>query len=401
MPRPLGLVPLLAVAWLLAAAAPAAASTLVYTCGAGYENLCLARPDGWAQRELTDDGDASRTTSHVYTAPDLSRDGRRLAYVLDNHVFVRTMASGATDRGTAQNLPLLVRLRNDGARMAVAVSAPLPTGGFQTEVCTYDASFSGPNEGAYCLAGGVGTGFDYLPDGRLVMATAGQAEHGGHTVIALLRPEDGGASGVERYLVADPAANLESPAVSPDGRLVAVVRAASGTRGDLALYDLSTGALVRTLTSGGRDGAPSFSPDGASIAFERADGSIWVTRADGSPGSERLVIARGRAVSWGGGDLPGPALARFPRRVDAGALRRGVRLVLTGLQAGDRVSATLLRQGRTVARARSTTDVVRLRPSGRAIRRLGARATLALRVTIRARQGARIDLRRTLRYRSG
>jgi hypothetical protein len=55
---------------------------------------------------------------------------------------------------------------------------------------------------------------------------------------------------VERNLLGDPVLNLESPAVSPDGRFAAVVRTTSGVRGEIALYDLATGALVRLLTSG-------------------------------------------------------------------------------------------------------------------------------------------------------
>ena len=87
---------------------------------------------------------------------------------------------------------------------------------------------------------------DYLPDGRILMAGSGGSAETGRSVISLLRPEDGMGTGVERVLVRDPAANLESPSVAPDGRSAVVVRAppSGGVRGDLARYDLATGALT-------------------------------------------------------------------------------------------------------------------------------------------------------------
>jgi hypothetical protein len=119
------------------------------------------------------------------------------------------------------------------------------------------------------------------------MAGSGGSAEAGRSVISLLRPEDGMGSGVERVLVRDPSAHLESPSVAPDGRSVVVVRAplSGGVRGDLARDDLATGALLGVLTNGGADAAPSVSPDGRSVAFDR-DGAIWaVPRRAGAPGA--------------------------------------------------------------------------------------------------------------------
>ena len=74
-----------------------------------------------------------------------------------------------------------------------------------------------------------------------------------------------------------------------------------GVRGDIAIYDLTTGALVRVLTAGGADGAPAFSPDGRQVAFERGE-AIWVVGVDGS--NAKLIVARGRSVAWCGGNVP-------------------------------------------------------------------------------------------------
>lgn len=234
-------------------------------------------------------------------SPALTRDGRTLAYVAQSDVFLRAPSGGATRRGVISNSPLLLRFRPDGRRFAAAELSALGP----TQVCSYNSDLSGANEGRYCLATGISSGLDYLPNGRLIMARRGGSATGRRTVISLLRPEDGGPTGVERDLVSDPGFGLASPTVSPDGRQVAVVQTdpAGGTTSDIAIYDLTTGALVKQLTSGGGAAAPSFSSDGGKVAFDR-NGGIWVIGAGGAFGSERLVVKRGRTVTWGGGSVP-------------------------------------------------------------------------------------------------
>ena len=329
----------------LAGAGEAAADQLAFDCGDGFANVCRARPDGTGLQQLTTGGDATRSTDRFYRAPALTRDGRTLAYVFESDVYLRRLGSGPTLHATVQFSPLLIRFRPDGARFAVAELSAVIGG---TQVCTYNSDLSGTNEGRYCIASGVSSGMDYLPDGRLLMSRRGGTATGGRTVISLLRPEDGGPTGVERNLVDDPAFNLESPSVSPDGRFVAVVQAplTGGTTGDVALYDLATGALVRTLTSGGGAAAPAFSPDGRRVAFDRGE-AIWVTSATGAPGSERRIVPRGRTVSWGGGTIPRAFTALTVARRHRDLLVRG-RLRIA--RAGSRVLVEARRGGRRAGR---------------------------------------------------
>jgi hypothetical protein len=337
------LIPSLGVA-LLVAAAPADASQLVYGCGSAFENLCRASPDGKRVRQLTRDGDPSGTNARRYSGAALTRDGRRLAYVFGSDVFTRAISGGPARRSTQPFVPFLVRFRPDGARYVVAEAATI--GG--TQVCAYTTDLSGTNDGRSCLATGVSSGMDYLPDGRVVMAGSGGSAENGRSVIELLRPEDGMGTGVERVLVRDPEVNLESPSVSPDGRLVAVIRAplSGGTRGDVAIYDLAAGTLVRVLTSGGADAAPAFSPDGSQVAFDRGD-AVWVTRATGAPGSERRIVARGRSAAWGGGTVP-PAFSRLRVSARGGLIRGSLRV------AEPRSRVVIAARGRRVARTTDT-----------------------------------------------
>jgi Tol biopolymer transport system component len=84
--------------------------------------------------------------------------------------------------------------------------------------------------------------------------------------------------------------------------------------GDLLAIDPTVG-VVRRLTRGYRDAVPQWSPDGSRIAFERADGAIYIINADGShlrrvasgnhptwsPDGRRLAFTRGSQATFTGG----------------------------------------------------------------------------------------------------
>jgi WD40 repeat protein len=104
--------------------------------------------------------------------------------------------------------------------------------------------------------------FVLTPDGRTVVTTRGRSEVSGVVVWDV-------AEGKERLALADRGLPV---AVSPDGRLVALVSDA-----DLRLLSLATGEQVWRADRRGRVAA--FSPDGKTLAVAREDGAVdlWET----------------------------------------------------------------------------------------------------------------------------
>jgi hypothetical protein len=63
-------------------------------------------------------------------------------------------------------------------------------------------------------------------------------------------------SGRDRFIAADVGYDLTDPSLSPSGTLLALTRAVPGHgEGAIALYDYSSGRLVRQLTNGATDAA--------------------------------------------------------------------------------------------------------------------------------------------------
>ena len=85
---------------------------------------------------------------------------------------------------------------------------------------------------------------------------------------------------------------IESPALSPDGRLVAVT-ATEGSTLDVWVYDIARGVRTRLSTSPERDYRPVWSPAGDEVAFtsDRAGNyDIFLRQADAS-GEEKVLAA--------------------------------------------------------------------------------------------------------------
>ena len=91
---------------------------------------------------------------------------------------------------------------------------------------------------------------------------------------------------------------LRSPALSPDGRRVAVT-ATEGANADVWVYDMGRGVRTRISNAPGRDRRPQWSPDGEQIAFSSnrsGNSDVFLRRADGSGEESALLSSPAREV---------------------------------------------------------------------------------------------------------
>jgi hypothetical protein len=359
------------VAALLLGAAPVRADSILYRC---FPNLCSVGSDGSGQTQLTRDG---AEPGPVYAALSATRDGSRLGVSFGNEAYVldgrgRRVAGPHPHSGGAV---LVTQISPDGGQLATIETitetlAPYP-GGIPT-----------PHQVPYLfLAAADGSGRETVSrstattawlGGRLLRDDRADEAPFEQQICLLASNTD---FPCERLVAAEPGHELWDPAVSPDGTLVAATRAPlDGFSGDIAIYSAATAQLVRVVSSGPSDNAPTWSPDGRSIAFARGDGGLWVASATGTPGSERRILASGIQPVWvrGGGRprLTGPKRARAAKRV---------RLRVAGVPAGARVRLQRRAGGRwrTLAtrRAGAASVTFRLRLArGRAVLRAQVRA---------------------------
>lgn len=299
----------LALAALLVAAvgaADASASTIYYRCGG---NICTIAPDGTGQRQLT--------TGGGYVTPSISRDGTKLAFVHGNSTFVADAnAQNAVD--VQVNTALLSVIRPDGAKVAVINEQQEAFGSLVPYLVDVNSDGTGyANESRYAQTTGY-VGTTLLRNGDSSTSHMCRAGYTGNCpAMSICAVAPSGSCGAS--VADDPVRDLRDPAGSPDGTLVAVTAVPypnngtdyngsphqSTVTGSIALYNASTGAFVRDLTSSTTDSQPAFSPDGTQVAFSRG-GSVYVTSATGAPGSEHLLV-QGDSPSWGaaGGSTAG------------------------------------------------------------------------------------------------
>jgi Tol biopolymer transport system component len=296
----MGLAALIAVGALVATAeARAASSVLVYSCGPGFANLCQIGNNGRGQKRLTTNGKPN-VYAQKYNSPSLSRDGRKLAYLLGYQLHVINLVSGRST-GFITNMAMLARISPDGTKVGDLEEFPSASGsGFVSTACVFNSDGSGPKAGRDC-EGSTGS-FGFTNDNRVLASVSDKYDatyNRYETGICLLDPV---TSGCDNFVAFDLGHDLTDPALSPDGTLLAVTRAVPGqVEGAIALYNYATGAFVRQLTSGPSDSEPVWSPDGSHLAFVRgaatASPAIYTIGATG--GAARLLVAKGRAVTWG------------------------------------------------------------------------------------------------------
>jgi hypothetical protein len=275
-------------------------SVLVYSCGPGFASVCQINADGGGQKQLMTSS-RPKVFARRYGSPSLSRDGRKLAYLLGYGLHVRDLVTGR-ETGFITNNAFLARISPDGTKVGDLEEFGAPTGtlGWVSTACVFNSNGSGAKAGREC-EGSTGS-FAFTNDNR-VLASASDLLDTAHdrydNGICLLDPV---TSGCDRFVASDLGHDLADPTLSPSGTLLAVTRSVPGQiHGAIAVYDYATGKLVRMLTAGTTDSEPVWSPDGSRIAFVRGASTgtprIYTIAAKG--GSARQLVARGRAVSWG------------------------------------------------------------------------------------------------------
>lgn len=124
-------------------------------------------------------------------------------------------------------------------------------------------------------------------------------------------------------------AGLESLAISPDGRRIALVIYRGGAGGDVYAMR-ADGSGVRRLTRGGRDeSGVAFSPDGRRIAFSREGGGGSAIYSMRSRGGGLHRVSQGNGYDSDPAYSPDGRLIAFSRADNSGLRLRSVYLMRT------------------------------------------------------------------------
>lgn len=262
------------------APAPTAPGKVVFQCGV---NLCAVDGSGGNRRQLTADGGSA---GKQYLEPSVSRDGTRM-------IFQGQDSQAYTADGNAQNVHALTdgslpaqlpEISPDGSRVLWTTTSTF-AGTF-----TVVENFDGSNDQAMQVPNGVA---GFAPGGQLFCDVNPSDLRISNQAAATL------TDSCPHVVASDSAPDAYfdwRPQFSPDGSLVADAVGHDGGLSDdgIYLYSAASGQLVRRLTTGA-DSAPVFSPDGATILFDRGDDIYSVPTAGGTP---TLFIAAGSHPSW-------------------------------------------------------------------------------------------------------
>lgn len=388
----------LLLAWLVAfGLVPAAHAVIVYQCG---NDLCRIAPDGSGRAQITSDG----TGVSPYTWPSLSRDGTRMAWIRNGDLYLGS-ATAQPSVGPIVRSAAFDAIRPDGAQVGVLETSYFGVTG--TYVKVFDATgapvISGPQPARYSLG--------WAPDNSLLLPWSDAP-----TVGICVAVDSGGSWSCATRVAGDPAGDLNFPAVSPDGRLLAV-----DDGGRIAVFDYAARTLLRYLTGGPSDTTPAWSSDSASIAFQRGTSAstseVRVVNVDGS--GERLLAGGGaQTPTWGGQDgasTPNPTSGPTPQpgppatNLVVGRAQRGTRVrgrltvTVTGSRLGVRLTdsrgrllGTLTRRGLRAGTVRFT---VSLNRRGRSALRRAGKLKLRLKVVVTGPSGAKTTLPAVVRLR--
>lgn len=277
----------------------AQASELIGVCNG--DNLCAAS-EGGKLDQLTKDGSADLP----YASPSASADGSDTVYLRGGDPYL------AGRRGSGGEV--LLDTGGDGR------DARITADGKSFEFTKFSVVFNGQLQFESALFVGGELGSRRYGSTRVAL---GGGFLGNELLIGTLYGDDGIPSrgGVDDEICTVPlipssdpppcgtkvatqtGRSVETPSASPDGKLLAVeskVRdqdTAALLSSSIALFDPSTGQLVRELTSGPMDLRPEFSPDGKQVAFTRGESSYVVPAGGGEP---KLLVRGLTDADWYG-----------------------------------------------------------------------------------------------------
>lgn len=297
--------------------ATAQASFIVYTCGV---DLCRVDPAGASPRRITTDG----TSVANYQWPSVSRDGRRMSWLRGNDLMIGDAGAVPSGGPLARTVWFDV-IRPDGKQVAALVLSSVFYGLY---AYIYDEAggvvMSGPEPDQYAIG--------WAADNQHLLLPWQNPDSAGTGIcVAVPNPVAGWDCGTR--VASAPGVYMSDPAVSPDGRTLAVtiLDGDGAASGHIALYDYASGALIRNLTSGTNDALPAWSPDGSALVFQRGT-ALYTIPAGGAPGGERLLVSSGQTPSWGGpvDDEPDGAPETVIKKATINEKRRRVRFTFTG-----------------------------------------------------------------------
>ena len=242
---------------------------IVYQLGNGsHFSIYLINGDGTDNHAVT-------TDANDYYYPELSPDGKKIAYNINaNGIYL--MNADGTGAGVIPNTGGLVvpSWSADSKKLAAVDSSTGQVSTFNVDGSGLRAITSDPN--LYVSNPG------WSPDGtKIVFAAVDFSAPYGNKYQIYIVPADGATAPVR--LTTDTTADYEEPSWSPDGKKIAC-------RKGYAIYTLNptTGAETRvspvTSNPNASDLFPTFSPDGTEIAFQDFDAGAVAARMnlDGS-----------------------------------------------------------------------------------------------------------------------
>src|SRR5690606_34116739 len=90
------------------------------------------------------------------------------------------------------------------------------------------------------------------------------------------------------------------PTWSPrKGKSIIAYTTRDGGRYDIVTLDLATKQMTRITQGEGNNEGPSFSPNGAAIAFARVGQGVFIANADGTGKAVKVWSGSANGVDWG------------------------------------------------------------------------------------------------------